>query len=284
MTTAVVLSGGANLGAVHVGMLRALVEHGVIPDSIIGTSVGALNGAYMASRWDRDGVDGLDRVWTGLSVRKVFPTRLIGGLLGFIGRRDHLVSNDGVRRIIRHNLQFERLEDAPIPLHVVATDLLTGIDRRFSEGPARDVVLASAAIPGVFPPITIDGVPFIDGGVVNNTPITHAVELGATTVWVLPAGTACSLDAAPSSALAIALHAVSVLINRRLERDVRALEDRCDLRVVPPLCPVTVGPTEFGEARDLIDRAYRQTTRWLETRESSMMTPSEAFTHPHDRG
>ena len=263
MTTALVLSGGANLGAVHVGMLRALVEHGVVPDLIVGTSVGALNGAYISSRWHRDGVAGLDAIWTGLRRQDIFPTNLLGGFLGFVGRADHLVSSDGVRRVIERELGFDRLEQAPIAVHVVATDLLTGIDRRFSSGPAVDAILASTAIPAIFPPVVIDGVPYIDGGVVNNTPITHAADLGATTIWVLPAGTACGLAKAPTSALALSLHALSLLINRRLQRDIESLQHRCDVRVLPPLCPVTVSPTDFGQARQLIDRAYTDAGAWL---------------------
>jgi NTE family protein len=152
MTTAVVLSGGANLGAVHVGMLRALIEADLRPDMIVGTSVGAINGVYMSSRWNAAGVDGLDDLWSGMSRSTIFPTRLLGGLLGFIGRRDHLVPADGLRRLVKRHAEFTRLEDSPIPLHVVATNLLTGIDRRISSGPAIEAVLASAAIPAVFLP------------------------------------------------------------------------------------------------------------------------------------
>ncbi len=256
MPTAVVLSGGANLGAVHVGMLRALIEADVRPDMIVGTSVGAINGIYMASRWNAAGVDGLDALWTHMRRSTIFPTRLVGGLLGFLGKRDHLVPPDGLRRLVDDHADFERIEDAPIPLHVVATDLLTGLDRRFSSGPAVNAVMASAAIPAVFPPVVIGGVPYIDGGVVNNTPISHAVDLGADEVWVLPAGTACGLDEAPASALGIALQAVTVLINRRLQRDIEIFQDRCTMHVLPPLCPLMVGPSDFGQSRDLMDRAY----------------------------
>lgn len=280
MTTAVVLSGGANLGAVHVGMLRGLIGADVRPDLIVGTSVGAVNGVYMSSRWDLDGVDGLDALWTGLRRSDVFPTRLLGGFLGFVGQRDHLVPPDGLRRLVERNSEFARLEDAPIALHTVATDLLTGLDRLLSSGPTIDAVLASSAIPAVFPPMVIDGTPYIDGGVVNNTPISHAVDLGADEIWILPAGIACGLDEAPKGALAIALQAVSVLINRRLQRDITEYQDRCDLRVVPPLCPVIVSPSDFGQARELIDRAFDSTVEWLrEPRETGDL--ASVLQHPH---
>lgn len=97
----------------------------------------------------------------------------------------------------------------------------------------------------------------------NNTPISHAVELGASDVWVIPAGTACGLESAPTSSLAMALQALSLLINRRLQRDIAVFDGRCDLRVLPPSCPVTVSPTDFGKARELIDRSYEQSIDWL---------------------
>lgn len=283
MTTAVVLSGGANLGAVHVGMLRALIEEGIRPDLIVGTSVGAINGVYICSRWDSAGVDGLDAVWADMRRSTIFPTRLVDGLLGFVGKRNHLVPPDGLRHLVERHVGFERLEDAPIPLHVVATNLLTGLDRRFSSGPAVDAVMASAAIPAVFPPIMITGVPYIDGGVVNNTPISHAVDLGADDIWVLPAGTACGLDEAPSSTLGIALQAVTVLINRRLQRDIEIFQNRCTMHVLPPLCPVMVGPSDFGQARHLIDRAYVSSVDWIRSPRAESCDLAGLLTHPHDR-
>ena len=283
MTTAIVPSGGANLGAAQVGMLHALIEHGVTPDLITGTSVGALDGADISTRWNDAGIAGLDDVWTSLRRRDVFPTRVVGGFLGLIGRRDHLVPNDGLRRLIRRELEFDRLDDAPIPLHVVAADLLTGRDRRWSTGSAEDAILASAAIPAIFPPVVIDGRPYIDGGVVDSTPISHAAELGATTIWVLPAGTACGLEEAPRSALEIALQAISVLVDRRLQRDIDLLDPDLDLRVLPPLCPVTVAPTDFGQARELIDRAYEQSTSAISAGPIPPVPASAVLDHPHQR-
>jgi NTE family protein len=217
-----------------------------------------------------------------MSRSTIFPTRLLGGLLGFIGRRDHLVPADGLRRLVKRHAEFTRLEDSPIPLDVVATNLLTGIDRRISSGPAIEAVLASAAIPAVFPPVTMNGVPHIDGGVVNNTPISHAIELGAEEVWVLPAGTACGLKEAPQSVLGIALQAMTVLINRRLQRDIEVFKDRCAMHVLPPLCPLVVGPTDFGQSRHLIDRAYVSASEWIRSPDGSW-EPDELLTHPHDR-
>jgi NTE family protein len=147
--TAFVLSGGASLGAIQVGMLRALYEREIAPDLIVGTSVGALNGAYVASRPQSVATaEELAAVWRGLDRKRVFPLGPLTGLLGFAGLRDHLVSSRGLRRIIRDHVQFRRLEDAQIPVHAIATDVLTGEERRLSSGDSQLAIQASTAFPG----------------------------------------------------------------------------------------------------------------------------------------
>lgn len=274
MTTAFVLSGGAALGATQVGMLLALSEAGIRPDFIVGTSVGAVNGAWIAGRPDPDGVTDLAQLWQGLTRDDVFPARPLLGLLGFVGRRRNLVPDTGLRRLLADNLRFERLEEAPTPLHVIVTDVLTGDDVRLSTGDAVDAVLASAAIPAVFPPVHIDGRDYVDGGVVNNTPISHAVALGADAVWVLSTGYACSLSEPPRGALGMALHALTLTVNQRLALDVERYEPTVDLRVVPPLCPIRTSPSDFSHAAELIDRAHATTAEWLT---SHSPTTGQAF-------
>ena len=187
MTTAFVLSGGASLGAVQVGMLRAIAREGVTPDLIVGSSVGAVNGAWLAGS-GVDDLEGLARVWRGLGREDVFPLRPWLGLRGFLGRRDHLVPDDGLRRVVARNVRFRRLEDAPVPLHVVTTELTSGAEVLLSSGDVVDAVVASSAIPAVFPPVELDGQILVDGGVTDNAPITQAIALGADEVWVMPTG------------------------------------------------------------------------------------------------
>lgn len=261
MTTAFVLSGGANLGAAQAGMLAAMDEAGVLPDLIVGSSVGAMNGAWLAGS---GGMSDLGDVWRSLRRRSIFPSHPVGGLLGFLGRSDHVVSDSGLRRLLRTHLRFARLEDAPTPLHVVATDLLTGDDVRLSSGDAVEAILASSAIPGVLPPVHMGGRTLIDGGVVNNAPISHAIDLGAHTVWVLATGYSCALERAPQGALGVALQAAALMIHQRLALDVQHYAGAVDLRVVPPLCPISVAPTDFSQADDLIRRAHIHTRTWLE--------------------
>ncbi|HET9729088.1 MAG TPA: patatin-like phospholipase family protein [Acidimicrobiia bacterium] len=263
MTVAIVLSGGASLGAVEVGMLAALQERGVRPDLVVGTSVGALNGAWLAGHPDEP-IDALGDVWRALRRSSVFPANPLQGLLGFAGRRRGLVSQAGLRRLISRYLTFDRLEDAPVPLRVVAVDVLTGHDVVFSSGPAAEAILASAAIPAVFAPVTINDVPYMDGGVVNNTPISHAVQAGADVLWVLSAGYACALDKPPRGALAMGLHALTLLLHQQLIVDVERYEGQVELHVVPPLCPLRVSPADFSRSGELIERAHEAASHWLD--------------------
>ncbi|HZC51841.1 MAG TPA: patatin-like phospholipase family protein [Mycobacterium sp.] len=266
MPTAFVLSGGASLGAIHVGMLRALADEGESPDLIVGTSVGAVNGGWIASRPDAAGIRGLADLWVSLSRRDIFPTHPLAGALGMFGRRSHLVPNTGLRRLLADKLEFDRLEDAPIPLHVVATDVISGTDVRLSSGDAVDAIVASAAIPGVFPPVRVDGRHLMDGGVVNNTPISHAVALGADRVWVLPTGYSCDLPMAPKTAVNMALHAMTLAVNHRLAVDVERFEQAVDLRVIRPLCPVATSGADFSQGAALIERSHEATREWLAAR------------------
>ena len=170
---------------------------------------------------------------------------------------------EGLRKLVRDHLTFTRLEDATIPLHVVATEAVSGREAVLAHGDAVDAIVASASIPGLLPPVEIDGVEYIDGGVCNNTPISVAHALGATEIWVLPSGHACSLASAPRSALAMVLHAVTLLVYQRLAADVARYEPLVDLRVVPPLCPLDVSPADFEQADTLMDQAHASTVAWL---------------------
>ena len=252
MPTAFVLSGGGSLGAVQVGQLQALAAHGIRADLLVGTSAGALNAGWVAGR-PADLAE-LERVWLGLTRQQVFPVGL-QSLLGAVGLSDHLVSNRGLSRLVREHLRYARLEDASVPIHVVAADLLTGEELVLSRGDAPSALLASSAIPGVYPPVSREGRLLVDGGVVDNAAVSVALGLGADVVWVLPAGYACRLPAAPRSALGVGLHAISVLINHRLAVDVAAHEQDHEIQVLPPLCPLAVNSGDFGHAAELIGRA-----------------------------
>lgn len=257
-----VLSGGASLGAVQVGMLQALHDASIRPDFLVGTSVGALNAAWVCAGSSASSLDTLADVWRSLRRSQVFPAGP-RGVLGLLGRRDAFVDPSGLRRLLERHLPYERVEAASVPLHVVVTDVLSGRDVLLSSGPLVDVILASAAIPGVFPPVRIRDRWFMDGGVVNNAGVSHAIGLGASTIYVLPTGWSCALERPPSSAVGMAMHGLAVLVQHRLADDVEHYASEVDLRVVPPPCPITVGPSDFAHADELIAAGRQSTTVWL---------------------
>jgi NTE family protein len=257
-TTAFVLAGGASLGAMQVGMLHALYERSITPDLLVGTSVGGLNAAFIASRPQTVATaDELARVWRSLRRDDVFPLdarTLIGGLTN---QRGHLVPDRGLRRLAGRHLGIDRVEDASIPLHLVAFDLLAGEEVRLSDGPAVEAVLAAAAIPGVLPPVRRDGRVLVDGGVSNHTPISHAIELGAERIYILPTGDARAraLPVAPRGALDAAVHAFGLLTGARVGADLARYAGAAELIVLPAANPQRIQPTDFDHSSRLIGTA-----------------------------
>lgn len=284
MTTAFVLTGGGNMGAVQVGMLAALRERRVVPDLLVGTSVGALNAAYLGGRgMTADALDGLARLWRRVRRQDVFPVDPLRQMLAVTGRRPSLCSSDPLRQLIADNLDYRQLQDAVIPLHLVTTNVLTGEQVCLSTGDAVSAVLASAAVPAVFPAVELDGMVLCDGGLAASGGISQAVALGADEVYLLPAGYACALTRAPAGALGAAVHALSLLIQRQLLLEVAHLAERTDLHVLPPLCPVSVSPLDFTHAGELIGRAYRATSTWLADGGDQLPHP-ERFLSLHGHG
>jgi NTE family protein len=283
MTTAFVLSGGGSLGAVQVGMLQALAAHGVVPDLLVGTSAGAMNAAWVASRGMSAGsLDGLAAVWTGLRRQDVFPLDARAALRGLFGRSPALVSADRLGRLVRACAGIDNLEEATLPVHLVTADLISGQTVTLSEGPLVSGVLASAAIPGIFAPVARGGRHLVDGGVAHDTGLTVAVELGATVVYVLPAGTACALPAPPASAIGTALHALTLLIEQRLAHDVARLAGSVTVKVLPPLCPLTTSAFDFTHAADLIARSRRASEDWITTGDIDLPSPERFLAlHQH---
>jgi len=281
--TAFVLAGGGSLGAVQVGMLAALARHEIVPDFIVGASVGAINAAYYAAEPDERGVERLKRIWLQLRRTDVFPFSPIASVLGFLGKTDHLVGPAPLRKLIESELPYQRLEDARLPCHVVATDALQGIEVVLSSGPAATALLASAAIPAVFPPVSLDERFLFDGGVANNTPISTAIQMGATRVIVLPTGISCALKTPPRGAMALAMHALNLLIMRQLVGDIERFAGVCEVVTVPPLCPLATTTYDFSQSADLIHRAEGATRLWLQTDGLHRLgTPPALLAHRHD--
>jgi len=260
--TAFVFAGGGSLGAVQVGMLRELMRHGLNADFVVGSSVGALNAAYFAAEPNAAGVDKLERIWCGLQRHDVFPVTLRSLLRVFRGE-DHLIDPSNLRLLIKRHVPFLNLEDASIPVHVIATNL-GGAAVCLSSGLAVDRILASAAIPAAFPPVRIDDQYLIDGAIGSNTAILCAAELGATRIVVLPTGFACDLHEPPRGVIARILHAITLLIANQIVRDLKELAGKVDISIVPSLCPLDVSPYDFSSAGQLIEKAADSTRKWIE--------------------
>ena len=260
--TAFVLAGGGSLGSVRVGMLLALEANGIKPDLIVGSSVGAINGAYYAGAPTAEGIERLRRIWIGLRRTDIFPLGL-DSLLGLFWSRGFLANSLGLSSLLGRHLQYGRLEAARVPMHVVATDLLSGEAVTLAKGSAEDAIIASCAIPAAFAPVRLDERYLVDGAVANNTPIRVAAQLGATRTIVLPTGFGCALETPPRGAIATALHAITLLIARQLVSDLESIAGAVEVITVPPLCPLNCSPYDFSQSAELIERAAASTEKWL---------------------
>lgn len=260
--TAFVLAGGGSFGAVQVGMMHSLASHGVSADMVVGSSVGALNGAFYAGDPTPAGVEHLAEIWRGLQRNDVFPLTL-RALLSFLWRRDFLIPHDGIRKLVGDHIPYRSLEDAKLPLHIVTTDIITGDSVVFSKGPAAEAIVASTAIPGAFAPVHYGDYYLADGALSSNTPVRIAVKQGARRLVILPTGHACANDAPPVGAVANALHALTLLIARQLVNELEELGPEIAYFVVPPLCPLAGSPYDFSRTAEHIERARRSTDDWI---------------------
>jgi NTE family protein len=260
--TAFVFAGGGSFGAIQVGMLHSLAAHGITADMVVGSSVGALNGAFYAGDPTLKGVERLETIWRALTRQDVFPMSW-RTVLSFLWRRDFLIPHDGIRKLIEDHIPYRNLQDAQLPLHIVTTDIVTGDSVVLSEGPIAEAIVASTAIPGAFAPVHYRNYYLADGAISSNTPIQVAVKKGARRLIILPTGHACATQTPPIGAVANALHALTLLIARQLVSELEGLGPEIEYFVVPPLCPLVGSPYDFSRTSDHIDRAIETTDAWL---------------------
>lgn len=221
--TAFVLAGGGSRGAVQVGMLQELVRRGIRADRVFGASVGAINGAAYAGNPTPEGIEHMAEVWLGIRGNEIFPRGTFDGPWAFFQKRPAVHANTGLRKIIEDGIEYENLEDAVIPIEVVTTSLTDGRERWITRGPAVEAILASSAIPTMFPPVTIDGDVLIDGGVVNNVPISRALTAGCDRIYVLLCGPLHYHPKPPSRPAEAVLTAFFVAVHARFVRELAAL-------------------------------------------------------------
>lgn len=259
-TVAFVLQGGGSLAAGQVGMLRALLEAGIRPDMVVGSSAGALNAVAFAQNPTEARLDELQELWTRIRRSDIFPFRPRQLVHGLTGRRSGLVSPDRLRALLARHIGIGRLEDAVIPVRVVTTDTATGRPAVLSSGPALPALLASAALPGIFPPVELGGRLLIDGGVAADIPILQAEESGATTSYVLPMGSAGPTLLAKGAVNNVFL-ATRQLLSRITADDVAMA--RGQVHVLPAPAVASVNPMDFRGSRQLIRDGYDSTRSWL---------------------
>jgi NTE family protein len=279
--TAFVFAGGGSFGAIQVGMLQSLAAHGITADMVVGSSVGALNGAFYAGDPTLKGVERLGTIWRGLTRQDVFPMSW-RTVLSFLWRRDFLIPHDGIRKLIEDHIPYRNLQDAKLPLHIVTTDIVTGDSVVLSEGPIDEAIVASTAIPGAFAPVHYKDYYLADGAISSNTPIQVAVKKGARRPIILPTGHACATQTPPVGAVANALHALTLLIARQLVSELESLGPEIEYFVVPPLCPLVGSPYDFSRTSDHIARAIQTTDAWLAQHDLQQgRIPDEMRPHGH---
>jgi NTE family protein len=249
-----VLSGGANQGIAQVGMLRALLERGIVPDVVIGTSAGALNGAAIAGAPTLEKVDHLEKVWVSLDGDDVFPGGTLQRAWNILRRDDHLVPNRGLAHVIERAALHSTFADLLIPLRVITTDLLTGDEIVIVSGALAPALLASAALPGIYPPVQLNGHTLVDGAVVNLVPISHAVAGPIDRIFVLDVSDPIN-DRPIRSPLDVLIRAFGISRDLRLELELQWVPKDIELVVLPP-------PTDnrdvfdFSGGQQIVDEAY----------------------------
>jgi len=265
---AFVLGGGGVLGATQVGMLRALLESGRRPSLVVGTSVGALNGAAIAADPSLDGVEVLADLWKSLSGSGMFAGSLLSQASTLARHRTHLHSAEPLRRLMADRLP-ELIEDLAVPFQCVAASIEAAAAHWFSSGPLAEAVLASCAVPGLLPPVEIGGEHFLDGGLVHSIPVGRALALGASDIYVLHVGRIERPLTVPRSPWDLGLVAFEIARRHRFVEEMATLPAAVRAHVLPsgeentPLISLRYRSSADVAAR--IERGHRATAAYLAT-------------------
>jgi NTE family protein len=244
-----VLGGGGARGAAQVGVLLGLLEAGVEPPSaLVGTSVGSLNGATMAAYPSLAGAMMLREIWLSNLAREVLQVNPLSVVMARLRGQLSVLTGDPIQRLVARTVAMtgtDNFEHLKVPLQVVATDIRSGHRKVFSSGPLGPALLASSAIPGVFPAVRIEGCDYLDGGIVDNTPVTVAADGGAQDVVAISLMAPSELPAAPATWDHLIARTLQLSLHHRLLADFRLLRERIRLTVI---CPIT-GPTAAWDMR-----------------------------------
>lgn len=273
---AFVLGGGGVLGAHEVGMLRALAERAIAPELVLGTSVGAINGALFAAEPTLAGVEHLTRLWSEANLAEMSAGTLFRRVSTLARTGTHLQSFTEVRRRLVEVLPVERVEQLTLPFQCVAASIERAAEHWFDSGVLADVVLASCSVPGILPPIRIGDEHFIDGGIVNSIPVSRAVALGAKEIYVLQVGRLEQALKPPRWPWEVGLVAFEVARRHRFAHDLTSLPAGVELHVLPTGGSAAPAYNDIsGQFRvrrvartvpQQIDSAYEASMQYLEAR------------------
>jgi len=214
-------------------MAKALAAKGLQPDLIVGTSIGSLNGAVLASAPVEQSVVQLTQMWETMAAAKVFSESLLKRARNLVNHWTHLHSNLPLRRLVENWVPYSRIEQAPTEFQCVAACVETSTEHWFTDGPVLGAVLASCALPGVLPPVEVDGRHYIDGGVVTSIPLSWAVELGATEIYVLHVGHIDDPLSPPRHPWDVAMVSFEIARRHRFHRDIEILDPGVKVTVLP---------------------------------------------------
>jgi NTE family protein len=258
VSVAFVLGGGGHLGAAEVGMLHALMEHGVRPDLIVGTSVGALHGAAVARSPSVASVEKLETAWGELAGLGVLGSSWFTDATILLRTRTHMRSSDPLRRLATRLLGVETFEELAVPFQCVAACIERSAEHWFSSGPLVEAILASSAVPGILPPVQIDGEHFIDGGIVNSVPLDRAVALGADEIFVLHVGRLDRPLSVPKRLRDVAMVSFEIARRNRFVRELANVPDGVSVHVLPTGDP---SPPAYNDLAQLRYRSSRGSDR-----------------------
>ena len=266
---AFVLGGGGVLGAHEVGMLQALAEAGIRPDLVLGTSVGALNGVFVAAD-QAAAVPRLARLWRDGAAGEAFGGSLLGRVATFARSGTHLHSNEPLRRLLEELLPVARIEDLTIPFQCVAASIERAAAHWFTSGPIVPAVLASTAVPGLLPPVEVEGEHFLDGGLVHSIPVGRAVRLGARTVYVLHVGRIERPLEVPRRPWEVGLVAFEIARRHRFAEEMASLPRGVTVHVLPAGATADAVPDlsqlryrDVSRIDEHIERAYKAAAAYL---------------------
>jgi NTE family protein len=267
--TAYVLGGGGVLGAAEVGMLQALFEHDVRPDLIVGTSVGAINGALVAADPTPSAVDRLRGMWEELASQRIFAGSVLARVGTLVRTRTHLHPREPLRDLLVTHLPVQTFAELRVPFQCVAASIERAAERWFTDGDLVDAVLASCAVPGLLPAVELDGEHYLDGGLVHSIPVGRAVALGADTIYVLHVGRIDRPLHPPTRPWEVALVAFEIARRHRFAADLAALPSGVTVHVLPSGDPAPPGAgnmryRDFSGVPARIERARAAARGYLE--------------------